>query len=77
MALLSSQGLIEDLKKALAERMLQAEMDVHLGSEVEQASGNHRNGSSEKTVLSDDGALTLSIPRDRHGHFDPGLVVKY
>ena len=74
---LSSQGLIGDLKKALAERMLQAEMDVHLGSEAEQASGNHRNGSSEKTVLSDDGALTLSIPRDRHGRFDPALIAKY
>ena len=74
---LSSQGLIGDLKKALAERMLQAEMDVHLDSEAEQAAGNHRNGSSDKTVLSEDGALTLSIPRDRHGRFDPALIAKY
>jgi putative transposase len=74
---LSSQGLIGDLKKALAERMLQAEMDVHLDGEAEQSSGNHRNGSSEKTVLSEDGALTLSIPRDRHGRFDPVLIAKY
>jgi len=74
---LSSKGLMGDLKKALAERMLQAEMEVHLGSEAEQAAGNHRNGSSEKTILSEDGALTLSIPRDRHGRFDPALIAKY
>ena len=74
---LRSDGLIGDLKKALAERMLKAEMDVHLDSEAEQASGNHRNGSSQKTVLSDDGELVLSIPRDRHGRFDPALIAKY
>ena len=74
---LRSDGLIGDLKKALAERMLKAEMDVHLDSEAEQASGNHRNGSSQKTVLSGDGELVLSIPRDRHGRFDPALIRKY
>ena len=62
---LSSEGLLGELKKALAERMLNAEMDVHLDSEVEREAGNHRNGSSPKTVLSEDGELVLSIPRDR------------
>ena len=57
--------------------MLNAEMDVHLGGETEQDGGNHRNGSSRKTVLSDDGELVLSIPRDRHGRFDPALIRKY
>ncbi len=42
--------------------MLNAELDVHLSSEMEQAAGNHRNGSSGKTVITDDGALPLSIP---------------
>jgi putative transposase len=74
---LRSDGLIGELKKALAERMLNAEMDVHLDSEVEQQAGNHRNGSSQKTVLSDDGELVLTIPRDRHGRFDPALIRKY
>jgi transposase-like protein len=74
---LTSGGLLGDLKKALAERMLNAEMDVHLDSEAEQEAGNHRNGSSGKTVLSDDGELVLSIPRDRHGRFDPALIAKY
>jgi len=74
---LDSDGLIGDLKKALAERMLSAEMDVHLASEAEAGLANHRNGSSAKTVLTPDGELTLSIPRDRHGRFDPALIAKY
>ena len=74
---LSAEGLLGDLKKALAERMLNAEMDAHLDSDAEQQAGNHRNGSSQKTVLSDDGEVVLDIPRDRHGHFDPALIKKY
>jgi putative transposase len=74
---LDSGGLIGDLKKALAERMLNAEMDVHLDSEAESEAGNHRNGSSAKTVLTPEGPMELSIPRDRHGRFDPALIGKY
>ena len=74
---LESNGLIGDLKKALAERMLNAEMDVHLAQEAEAGLPNHRNGSSAKTVLTPDGTLELSIPRDRHGRFDPALIGKY
>ena len=51
--------------------MLNTEMDVHLGAQAEQEAGNHRKGSSRKTVRGDDGELELSIPRDRHGRFDP------
>jgi putative transposase len=76
-SVLSSEGLLGDLKKALAERMLDAEMDVHLGADDEQAAGNHRNGRSGKRVLSESGALPLSIPRDRHGRFEPKLIEKY
>ncbi len=74
---LRSDGLLGELKKALAERMLDAEMDVHLESDAERTAGNHRNGTSQKTVLSDDGELVLSIPRDRQGRFDPVLIAKY
>jgi putative transposase len=74
---LDSSGLIGDLKKALAERMLNAEMDVHLDSEAQAGTGNHRNGHSSKTVLTPEGALDLAIPRDRHGQFDPVLIGKY
>ena len=72
-----SDGLLGELKKALAERMLNAEMDHHLGQEDEQNAGNHRNGASRKTVLTETGKLELSIPRDRHGRFDPQLIAKY
>jgi len=72
-----SEGLLDDLKKALAERILDAEMDHHLEQPVEQASGNHRNGRSSKTVLTDTGSMPLSIPRDRQGHFEPQLIEKY
>lgn len=57
--------------------MLNAEMDVHLAQESEAGVSNHRNGSSAKTVLTPQGALELSIPRDRHGRFDPALISKY
>lgn len=72
-----SDGLLDELKRALAERMLNAEMDHHLGQADEQAAGNHRNGTSGKSVLTETGKLTLSIPRDRHGRFDPQLIAKY
>ena len=75
--LFESEGLLDELKKALAERVLNAEMDHHLGQDPEQAAGNHRNGNSSKTVLTDSGKLELSIPRDRHGRFDPQLIAKY
>jgi putative transposase len=72
-----SGGLVDELKKRLAERMLNGEMDHHLDAEAEQEAGNHRNGYSSKTVLIDSGKLDLSIPRDRHGRFDPVLIGKY
>ena len=40
---LDSGGLFGDLKKALAERMLNAEMDVHLENEADAGLANHRN----------------------------------
>ena len=43
-SVLDSGGLIGDLKKALAERMLNAEMDVHLANEADAGLRNHRNG---------------------------------
>ena len=74
---LSSDGLLGELKKALAERILNAELDHHLSQPEEEDQGNHRNGTSSKTVLSESGSLELSIPRDRHGRFEPALIAKY
>ena len=77
-SLLGESGLIGQLKKQLAERMLAAELTHHLSSEAtEEESGNHRNGTSPKTVLTPGGALALNIPRDRLATFEPQLVAKY
>jgi putative transposase len=73
----TSGGLIDELKKRLAERMLNAELDHHLDGAAEQEAGNHRNGYGSKTVITDTGKLELAIPRDRHGRFDPVLIGKY
>ena len=70
-----SNGLLDQLKKALAERALNAEMDHHLSGEA--TAGNSRNGYGRKTVLTDSGSLELSIPRDRQSSFDPQLLAKY
>lgn len=72
-----SNGLLDDLKKALAERILNAEMDQHLGQACEQTAGNHRNGNSSKTVLTETGTLELAIPRDRQARCEPALIAKY
>ena len=58
-------GLLDELKKALAERILSTELDHHLGQDEEQAVGNHRNGRSQKTVLTESGKLELSTPHVR------------
>jgi putative transposase len=68
-------GLLDDLKKALAERALNAEIDHHLAGEG--GTGNGRNGYGRKTVVTDTGKLDLQIPRDRQASFDPQLIAKY
>ena len=75
--LFAKDGLLDDLKKALSERILNAELDEHLGSEREEGGGNRRNGSSKKTVLTGTSKLTIAVPRDREGSFDPQLIAKY
>jgi putative transposase len=77
----SSEGLLTEIKKALAERMLNAEIDQHLDGEAAatngEPSGNHRNGYSKKTVITDTSQVELEIPRDRRGTFEPQLIAKY
>src|SRR6188768_8683 len=68
-------GLLDGLKKALAERALNAEMDHHLAGDG--GAGNSRNGYGKKTVLTDTGKIELEVPRDRRASFDPQLIAKY
>ena len=72
-----SGELIDDLKKAVAERALDAGMDAHLEGEAERDAGNHRNGHNRKRVLTDAGSMDLEVPRDRQGRFEPQLVERY
>ena len=69
------------LKKALIERALGAEMSHHLGyppgSARPEEAANQRNGTSAKTVLTEDGPLRIEVPRDRAGSFEPILIPKH
>jgi putative transposase len=68
-------------KKALIERALGAELTHHLGYPPGEAkpelTTNHRNGVSGKTVLTDDGPVSIEVPRDRDGTFEPQLIGKH
>jgi putative transposase len=52
-------GLLDELKKALAERALNAELDHHLAHEIEDGRRNHRNGYSKKSVLTDTSKIAI------------------
>lgn len=72
--------LFRQMKKVLMERILSGELTHHLGYErgAEKPEGvaNHRNGTTPKTVLTEEGAIPLAIPRDRAGTFSPQLIPK-
>jgi transposase-like protein len=72
---------VRRFKKAVIERALGGELTHHLGYPPGGAkpddTTNHRNGTSEKTVLTDDGPLTIEVPRDRESSFEPRLVGKH
>lgn len=78
--LTGSNGLIKRLLGGMIEKMLEAEMDDHLGYEKHSpqgyGSGNSRNGNSSKSVLSSQGSIELKVPRDRNGDFSPSVVKK-
>lgn len=73
-------GVIKQLTKRLLEKALSAEMTEHLGYEKYSPdghnSGNSRNGSTKKTILSDNGELEIETPRDRDGSFEPQIIKK-
>lgn len=82
-------GLLKMLMKSALERMLDTEMDVHLGrkgnaapaesaiSEGDSEFANRRNGHSKKTLRGELGTIPLDTPRDRQGTFEPQLIAKH
>ena len=73
-------GLLAQLTKRLIERALEVELTEHLGYEPHLeppgGAGNTRNGSTPKTLITDQGPVPLDTPRDRDGSFDPKIVRK-
>jgi putative transposase len=74
-------GLLNKMTKAVIERALVAEMTHELGYErgdpVGVGSGNSRNGTSQKTISTPNGPVTIEVPRDRNGSFEPKIVPKH
>ena len=82
---LKTQSDVEDLLgsiyKELVQKMLESEMDEHLGYQkhdrVSKQVKNSRNGTSSKTLKTNSGSIDINIPRDRDSSFDPVVVPKH
>ena len=76
----STDGLLQQLTKALVERAMQAELTHHLGYDKNapegKNSGNSRNGSFPKTIKGKRGQLQIDVPRDRAGDYSPKIIKK-
>jgi transposase-like protein len=78
---LGQGGLVKQLTGRVLQKILEAEMTAHLGydknSNAGDNSGDSRNGHTEKTVLTENQSVTLHVPRDRNGTFEPQVIPKY
>ena len=72
--------MLQQLTKRLLESALDGEITDHLGYDKHdpagRGSGNSRNGTRSKTVLTEIGPVEISVPRDRDGSFEPKIVAK-
>ena len=79
--LLGPEGVLTELTSRIMNRAMEVEMTDHLGYEKGDTSGwgsgNVRNGSYPKTVLTDAGGIPIEVPRDRQATFEPLLVPKH
>ena len=79
-SLVGPGGLLVRLTKSVLEAGLEAELDEHLGygpyDPAGHNSGNSRNGTRSKTVLTEIGPVEIDVPRDRAGTFEPVIVPK-
>jgi transposase-like protein len=73
-------GLLSGLTKTVLESALDAELTEHVGYDAHDAAGHHsgnsRNGTRTKTVITDIGPVAIEVPRDRAGTFEPQIVKK-
>src|SRR5436853_117248 len=73
-------GVLAQLTKRLVERAMSAERTEYLGYEPHQeppgGSGNTRNGSTAKTLATEQGPVRIETPRDRRGSFEPQIIRK-
>jgi putative transposase len=79
--LMGQNGILQQLTKALIERVLEGELTHHLGYEkhdpVGNNSGNSRNGKTTKVLKGEVGELPIAVPRDRNGEFAPQFIQKH
>ncbi len=79
--LTGNDGLLTAMVRQVLQTGLEVEMADHLGYEfgdpAGRGSGNSRNGTYPKTVITEIGDVTLEVPRDRAGTFEPVVVPKY
>ena len=75
------ESMFRQLKKAVIERAMSAEMNEHLGyrqgQDKPEGQANQRNGTRGKTVITDDGPVRIEVPRDREGSFEPQIIGKH
>ena len=81
LSLTGPDGLLKQLTKTVLETALNEELTEHLGYEKHDpagaGSGNIRNGTRSKTVLSEhSGRVAIDVPRDRAATFSPQIVRK-
>jgi transposase-like protein len=78
--LIGEGGLLTGLTKSVLECALEEEISDHLGYDKHDPAGRNggdsRNGHREKTVLTEIGPVTIEVPRDREGSFEPVIVGK-
>lgn len=75
------EGLLKQLTGALVSRALEGELDHHLGyrksDKAPEGQDNRRNGRTAKTLRTAQGNVSVEVPRDREGSFEPQLVPKH
>ena len=78
--LIGPGGLLTGLTKTVLETALEEELSSHLGYDKHDPVGrngeNSRNGTRAKTVLTEIGPVSIEVPRDRDGTFEPAIVRK-